>query len=101
MFFLHPEVERINGAVNVFDAAGLGLFCVAGTTKAHDYGLGLTASAAEEKYALTGDNTKITFVGTKKGGKHEGGFKKLAGTATVSRANRRVPALWACSVALR
>ncbi|MGP4002468.1 trimeric intracellular cation channel family protein [Streptomyces sp. 8N706] len=45
VFFLHPHVERINGAVNVFDAAGLGLFCVAGTTKAHDYGLGLTQSA--------------------------------------------------------
>ncbi|KUJ64557.1 hypothetical protein ACZ90_58495 [Streptomyces albus subsp. albus] len=46
VFFLHPEVERITRAVGVFDAAGLGLFCVAGTTKAHDYGLGLTASAA-------------------------------------------------------
>ncbi|OEJ41085.1 hypothetical protein AR457_10890 [Streptomyces agglomeratus] len=46
VFFLHPEVERIQGAVNAFDAAGLGLFCVTGTTKAYDYGLGLTASAA-------------------------------------------------------
>ncbi len=46
VLFLHPEVERINGAVNVFDAAGLGLFCVTGTTKAYEYGLGLTASAA-------------------------------------------------------
>ncbi|MFF2524786.1 trimeric intracellular cation channel family protein [Streptomyces liangshanensis] len=46
VFFLHPEVERIQGAVNVFDAAGLGLFCVTGTTKAYDHGLGLTASAA-------------------------------------------------------
>ncbi|WP_328378750.1 trimeric intracellular cation channel family protein [Streptomyces sp. NBC_01020] len=45
VFFLHPEVERIQAGVNVFDAAGLGLFCVAGTTKAYDYGLGLTASA--------------------------------------------------------
>ncbi|MFB7498235.1 trimeric intracellular cation channel family protein [Streptomyces sp. NPDC056161] len=44
--FLHPQVERIQVAVNVFDAAGLGLFCVAGTTKAYAYGLGLTASAA-------------------------------------------------------
>lgn len=44
VFFLHPQVERIQGAVNVFDAAGLGLFCVTGTTKAHEYGLGLTAS---------------------------------------------------------
>ncbi|WP_329198494.1 MULTISPECIES: trimeric intracellular cation channel family protein [unclassified Streptomyces] len=46
VFFLHPEVQRINRAINVFDAAGLGLFCVSGTTKAYEYGLGLTASAA-------------------------------------------------------
>lgn len=46
VFFLHPEVERIQVAVNVFDAAGLGLFAVAGTTKAYEYGLGLTQSAA-------------------------------------------------------
>ncbi|MGW1027481.1 trimeric intracellular cation channel family protein [Streptomyces sp. NPDC002577] len=46
VFFLHPEVERIQTGVNIFDAAGLGLFCVAGTTKAYEYGLGLTASAA-------------------------------------------------------
>jgi polyisoprenoid-binding protein YceI len=46
--------------------------------------LGLTASAADEKYTLTGENTKVTFVGTKKNGKHEGGFKKVAGTATVA-----------------
>ncbi|MEU3651452.1 trimeric intracellular cation channel family protein [Streptomyces sp. NPDC032161] len=46
VFFLHPHVERIQVAVNVFDAAGLGLFCVTGTVKAYGYGLGLTASAA-------------------------------------------------------
>ncbi|WP_030694055.1 trimeric intracellular cation channel family protein [Streptomyces globisporus] len=46
VFFLHPQVERTQAAVNVFDAAGLGLFCVTGTTKAYDYGLGLTSSAA-------------------------------------------------------
>lgn len=45
VFFLHPVVERTQAAVNVFDAAGLGLFCVAGTTKAYEYGLGLTSSA--------------------------------------------------------
>jgi uncharacterized membrane protein YeiH len=45
VFFLHPEVERINTTINVFDAAGLGLFCVSGTIKAYDYGLNLTASA--------------------------------------------------------
>jgi len=46
VIFLHPQVERINKAVSVFDAAGLGLFCVTGTIKAHQYGLGLVASAA-------------------------------------------------------
>lgn len=44
--FLHPEVERITKAVGVFDAAGLGLFCVTGTMKAHAHGLGLTFAAA-------------------------------------------------------
>lgn len=48
---------------------------------------GLTASAADQKFALTGANTKVTFVGTKKNGKHEGGFKKLSGTATVADGN--------------
>ena len=43
-----------------------------------------TASAADTKYSLTGDNAKITFVGTKPDGKHDGGFKKLTGTATVT-----------------
>ncbi|WP_404816763.1 trimeric intracellular cation channel family protein [Streptomyces thermolineatus] len=46
VFFLHPHVERINKAVTVFDAAGLGLFCVTGTTKAHEYGLALAPSVA-------------------------------------------------------
>lgn len=45
VFFLHPEVERIQLGVNVFDAAGLGLFCVAGTIKAYEHGLGPTAAA--------------------------------------------------------
>lgn len=43
----------------------------------------LTASAADVKYALTGDNTKLTFVGKKPDGKHEGAFPKLSGSATV------------------
>lgn len=42
-----------------------------------------TAAAADVKYALTGDNTKLTFVGKKPDGKHEGGFAKLSGSATV------------------
>lgn len=43
----------------------------------------LSAGAAEKKYALTGENTAVTFTGFKKGGKHDGGFKKLAGTASI------------------
>ena len=46
--------------------------------------LALTASAADSKYALTGDNTKVTFVGKKPDGKHTGGFAKLTGTVTVA-----------------
>ncbi|OWK40513.1 YceI family protein [Fimbriiglobus ruber] len=44
---------------------------------------GALAIAAESKVALTGENTKIEFTGTKKEGKHDGGFKKLTGTATA------------------
>ena len=49
--------------------------------------LGTAAGAADVKYALTGENTKVTFVGTKPGGKHDGGFKKLSGNATVTDGN--------------
>ena len=41
---------------------------------------GMAAFANE--YKLTGDNTKVEWTGTKKGGKHVGGFKKLTGTCT-------------------
>jgi polyisoprenoid-binding protein YceI len=34
-------------------------------------------------YSLTGTNTSIKFVGTKPNGKHEGGFKKVTGTASA------------------
>jgi polyisoprenoid-binding protein YceI len=43
--------------------------------------------AAEVKFALSGDNTKVTFVGTKPEGKHDGGFKTLTGTAAVDPAD--------------
>ena len=46
--------------------------------------LGIGAVAADTKVALTGENTKITFVGTKTDGKHDGGFKALTGTAAVT-----------------
>jgi uncharacterized membrane protein YeiH len=45
-FLFHPAVERLMRTVLVFDAAGLGLFCVAGTVKALDYGLGPLPAAA-------------------------------------------------------
>lgn len=38
-FFLHPGLGRVERLVNVFDAAGLALFCVTGARKALDYGL--------------------------------------------------------------
>ena len=47
-------------------------------------GLASVALAADVKYALTKDNTKIEWTGTKPGGKHNGGFAKVAGTASVS-----------------
>ena len=34
VFFASPTLERFSRAVAVFDAAGLYLFCVTGTTKA-------------------------------------------------------------------
>ena len=42
-------------------------------------GSGFTIATAAE-YPLTGDNTKIEFVGTKPEGKHTGSFPKLTGT---------------------
>ncbi|MEQ6903406.1 trimeric intracellular cation channel family protein [Nocardioides sp. YIM 152588] len=45
-FWWHPEVGRFERLVNVFDAGGLGLFCVSGALKAEEFGLGPVASAA-------------------------------------------------------
>lgn len=45
---------------------------------------GAAASAADLKFDLSGDNTKVTFTGTKAKGKHDGGFKKLTGAASLS-----------------
>lgn len=44
-FFAHPALERAGRMILVFDAAGLGLFCVTGTVKALDYGLAPVAAA--------------------------------------------------------
>ncbi len=43
--FYHPVLGRVERAVNVFDAFGLGLFCVTGALKALDYGLGPAPAA--------------------------------------------------------
>ncbi|MGK2948747.1 MAG: trimeric intracellular cation channel family protein [Acidimicrobiales bacterium] len=40
----HRAIERLERPVLVFDAAGLGLFCVVGTAMALDRGLGVVAS---------------------------------------------------------
>jgi polyisoprenoid-binding protein YceI len=42
----------------------------------------VASAAFAAEYKLTGDNTKIEWTGTKKEGKHVGGFKKLTGTVT-------------------
>src|SRR6476620_2579777 len=39
-FFGRPLLERIKRSVLIFDAVGLGLFCVTGATKALDFGVG-------------------------------------------------------------
>ena len=39
-FFARPALERIVRSVLIFDAFGLGLFCVTGATKSLDFGLG-------------------------------------------------------------
>jgi polyisoprenoid-binding protein YceI len=43
----------------------------------------LSGSLFADEFPLSGKNTTITFVGSKPGGKHDGGFKVLTGTATV------------------
>ncbi|MGC1274852.1 MAG: YceI family protein [Planctomycetaceae bacterium] len=45
------------------------------------------ALAADVKVALDGKNTEVEWVGTKSDGKHEGGFQRVAGTATASGAD--------------
>lgn len=44
-FFFHGPFGRAERVVNVFDALGLGLFCVTGALKAASYGLNPLASA--------------------------------------------------------
>lgn len=44
-FVFHPAIGRMERSVNVLDAFGLGLFCVTGSLKALDYGLGVAPAA--------------------------------------------------------
>ncbi|MEU4601386.1 trimeric intracellular cation channel family protein [Kribbella sp. NPDC023972] len=44
-FFLHPGIGRLERLVNIFDAAGLALFCVIGARKAIEYGLSPLSAA--------------------------------------------------------
>jgi polyisoprenoid-binding protein YceI len=46
-----------------------------------------TAELALLDIPLTGENTTVTFIGTKPGGEHKGGFKKLTGTAKFEPAD--------------
>lgn len=45
--------------------------------------LGEVARADEARYRLTEANTKIEFTGTKPGGKHDGGFKRVSGAVVM------------------
>lgn len=44
-FVFHPAIGRLERVVTIFDAAGLGLFCVTGALKALEYGLGPVPAA--------------------------------------------------------
>lgn len=44
VFFVHPTVARLARPLLLLDAAGLGLFAAAGTTKAIDHGIGPVGS---------------------------------------------------------
>lgn len=44
-FFLHPGIGRVERLVNIFDAAGLALFCVTGALKAIESGLSPISAA--------------------------------------------------------
>lgn len=47
-------------------------------------GVATVALAGEARYRLTDANTKIEFTGTKPGGKHDGGFKRVSGTIVMA-----------------
>jgi polyisoprenoid-binding protein YceI len=46
--------------------------------------LGGIVRADDARYRLTDTNTKIEFTGTKTGGKHDGGFKRVSGAIVIA-----------------
>jgi len=44
----------------------------------------VVAQAGETRYRLTETNTKIDFTGTKPGGRHDGGFKRVGGVIILA-----------------
>src|SRR5438874_646488 len=56
--------------IRPFVAAVAALAAVAGSLSADDF-------------SLSSKNTTVSFVGTKPGGKHDGGFKELTGSASI------------------
>ncbi|MEI6506661.1 MAG: YceI family protein, partial [Planctomycetota bacterium] len=44
----------------------------------------VSTQAGEARYRLTDANTKIEFTGTKPGGKHDGGFKRVSGMIVLA-----------------
>lgn len=54
VFWWHPGFARRNRSINVLDAFGLGLFCVAGTLKAVEAGLGPAPAALLGVVTATG-----------------------------------------------
>ncbi len=46
VFYIHPAIAKLSRILLIVDAAGLGLFAVAGTHKALDHGLGPVAACA-------------------------------------------------------
>ncbi len=68
-FWFHPVLGRMERLVTVFDAAGLGLFCVVGALKALDYGLGpVPAVLMGTLTAVGGGVVRDLLAGTGAGG---------------------------------
>ncbi|WP_406690145.1 TRIC cation channel family protein [Saccharopolyspora sp. ID03-671] len=56
-FFISVELERFTRLITLFDAVGLGVFCVTGASKALDYGLGGTQAVLLGALTAVGGGT--------------------------------------------